>query len=408
MVGQLSEAVGAADDLKVAGLFSAVSFRDMRLKNRIVVSPMQQYSATRDGFVTDWHKEHLCRLARGGAALIFTEAMAISPMSRLTYSDLGLWSDAHIEGAARLAAQIEDAGGTPGAQLIHAGRKAGVRRPWDGFEPLGAEDEAKGEPSWELVSASAIEANPGWKVPHPLSSDEIKRILEEFAAAAGRAARAGYQALNIHGAHGYLIHTFLSPLSNRRDDEYGGDRTARMRFALEVADAVRSKWPSNLPLFFRISAIDDQEGGWNLDDSIALSLELAKRGVDVVDCSSGGLNERATTRAIYREEGYQVPFASAIRAAGVPTMAVGLIRTPRYADQIVREGHCDLVALGRELLNNPFWPVHAAVDLEGESAYRLLPPQYGWWLARRAKTLRQEQEKPAGYHDGRPSSSKRS
>jgi len=373
-----------------AALLSSLALGSVELPNRMVASPMQQYMAGRDGMVCDWHLVHLGKLAVGGFGLVFTEALAVEPEGRLTYRDLGVWDDFHVSGLSRLAELMARSGTVPGAQLIHAGRKASVAAPYDGFEPLGEKDEReRGEAPWPVISASALEANPGWPVPQAIDRDGIKRMLERYAAGTKRCREAGFEVLNIHGAHGYLIHSFLSPLSNVRDDEYGGDRANRMRFAIEVADAVRSEWPADKPIFYRLSCVDGVEGGWELGDTVVLSRELAAHGIDIIDCSSGGLGRRATPAIIPRELGFQVPYAARVRAeAGVPTMAVGLILDPHQANEIVEQGHADLVAIGREALYNPNWPLHSAVALEGPDAFEeRWPPTYGWWLYRRAKAL---------------------
>jgi len=351
---------------------------------------MLQYMAGDDGKVRDWHFVHLVKLAVGGAGLVFTEALAIEPEARLTHYDLGIWDEAQVEGLKRVAAAIAQAGAVPGTQLIHAGRKCSVAPPYFGFEPLSDRDfRERGEAPWVGVAPSPLAANPGWPVPRALEVDEIKRIVERFALATRRARHAGFEVLDMHGAHGYLIHTFLSPLSNEREDDYGGDLEGRMRLALEVAEAVRSEWPADKPFFYRLSCVDDQEGGWTLADSVVLARALAERGVDVIDCSSGGLGRRTTPMVIPRKPGYQVPYAARIRAeAEVPTMAVGLILDPRHADEIVGDGKADLVAIGREALNNPHWGIQAAVALEGLDAYEARwPKSYGWWLQRRALAL---------------------
>lgn len=368
-------------------LFSSLELRGVRVPNRIVISPMQQYSAGLDGKATDWHGTHLAKLAIGGAGLVFTEALAVEPRGRLTYGDLGIWNDEQAEALKPIAEAIAKAGAVPGAQLIHAGRKASVQRPWDGYQPLGAQDAERGEPPWPTVAPSALAANPGWHVPEALTRDEIRRLLDAFAAATRRAARAGFQAMNIHGAHGYLIHSFLSPISNHRDDQYGGGLEGRMRFALEVADAVRAEWPADRPLFYRLSCIDDVPGGWTLDDTVILARELGARGVDVVDCSSRGLGERGTLALTARSEGFQVPYAKHVRSeTGIRTMAVGLITRPSFANEVVAQEHADLVAIGRQALFNPHWPLHAAVELGHDPEYRAWPKPYGWWLVRRARS----------------------
>lgn len=363
--------------------------REVVVKNRVVISPMQQYASDPGGEPKRWHLNHLGGLARGGAGLVFTEVASVNPVGRNTHLDVGLWSDGQTDSWARLAEEIKSSGSVAGIQIGHCGRKASIQTPWEGFGPLGPSDAARGEAPWPVVGPSPIASNPGWPVPIELTTDQIEILIEEFGQAARRAAQAGFEAVNIHGAHGYLIHSFLSPISNHRQDAYGGERTGRMRFAIRVAEAVRANWPGHLPIFFRISAIDGLDGGWEIEDSIALAIELKKAGVDVVDCSSGGLTARTTTSATPRPEGYQVPLAAAVKAgAGVMSMAVGLIRKPSYAESVVRDNSADLVAIGRESLNNPFWTLHAAVELLGDAGYDYWPERYGWWLERRAGQLR--------------------
>lgn len=391
-----------------APLLTSFDLRGVTLPNRIVISPMQQYMAGEDGLARDWHFVHLSKMATGGAGLVFTEALAIAPEARVTHTDLGIWDEAQVEGLKRLAGAIAEAGAVPGTQLIHAGRKGSVSPPYHGFEPLTQRDlETRGEAPWPTLAPSALAANPGWPVPRALGLDEIEAIVERFALCARRAHAAGFQVLDMHGAHGYLIHSFLSPLSNERDDGYGGDFAGRIRLALEVADAVRSEWPADKPFFYRLSCVDDQEGGWTLDDSVALARALGKHGVDVIDCSSGGLGRRTTPLVIPRKPGYQVPYAERIRAeSGLPTMAVGLILDPHHANAIVAEGKADLVAIGREALHNPNWGVQAAVALEGVEAYETRwAKSYGWWLHRRAlalEALRQQEAAEAAKTGSQP------
>ncbi len=371
-------------------LLAPLALRGVALKNRIVISPMQQYAAGRDGLPTDHHLAHYGRLAMGGAGLVFTEALCVSPRGRLTYSDLGIWDDACVAPLARIADAVRGQGAAPGAQILHAGRKASVQRPWDGFEPLSGTDAAeRGEAPWETVGPSALPANPGWPAPREMTPSDIDAALAAHAAAARRCREAGFDVLDVHAAHGYLIHTFLSPIGNRRRDGYGGSLDGRMRFALEAAEAVRSEWPDDKPLFYRISCIDDEEGGWTLDDSVELARELGKRGVDVMDCSSRGLGPRGTPVVAPREQGFQVPFAERLkRDTGLAAMAVGLIMEPAYAESVVAEGRADLVAIGREALNDPNWPLHAARALMGDGAFESVwQPRYGWWLSKRAKSL---------------------
>ncbi len=285
---------------------------------------------------------------------------------------------------------MRDLGTVPGAQILHAGRKASVQRPWHGFLPLSEQDLAeRGEIPWQTIGPSPLPANPGWPAPRAVELSEIPGIVKAHTDAARRCHEAGFEVLDIHAAHGYLIHTFLSPLSNQRNDGYGGDLTRRMRLALEIAAAVREKWPDEKPLFYRLSCIDKEPDGWTLDESVVLARELGKLGVDVIDCSSSGLGQRDTPVVTPRKQGFQVPFAERIRLeADLATMTVGLIREPEYAESVLQEGRADLVAIGREALFNPQWPLHASVALLGEEAYeRFWQPRFGWWLDKRARSL---------------------
>jgi 2,4-dienoyl-CoA reductase-like NADH-dependent reductase (Old Yellow Enzyme family) len=367
-------------------LFSEMALRDVTVRNRIVISPMQQYMAGLDGLPKDFHLQHYGRQGIGGAGLIFTEALAITPEGRVTHHDLGIWADKQTQALKPIVVALASRGAVPATQLIHAGRKGSVGRPWEGYNPLGEVEAARGEGPWQTLAASPLPANPGWHVPQALDERGIARLIDAYAAGARRAAAAGFRALNIHSAHGYLIHSFLSPIANKREDGWGGDFEGRIRLLLEITKAVRAAWPSDLPLFVRLSCVDDQPDGWTLEESVALSRRLQALGVDVIDCSSGGLGERTTTKMIRRPEGYQVPFAERIRAdAKVPTMAVGLITTPTFADGVVREGRADLVALGREVLMNPHWPLQAARSLGHDPNFTSWPPSWGWWLDKRAR-----------------------
>ncbi len=368
-------------------LFQPLALRGVRLRNRIVISPMCQYSA-HDGMAGDWHFAHLAQFAVGGAGLVFTEAAAVLAEGRITHGDLGLWQDLQIAPLARIAAFLKRQGATPAIQIAHAGRKASMQRPWFGNGPLDAADQARGERAWPIVAPTAEPVGPGWLLPEELDLAGIATIQEAFVATAERARRAGFEALELHGAHGYLTHSFLSPLANRRRDSYGGDLAGRMRFALELAERVRPRWPAELPLFFRISAVDGAAEGWSIEDSVALARALKARGVDVIDCSSGGIGGSATAAAVPRGPGFQVPFAAEIRrGAGIATQAVGLILDPAQAEAVLEAGEADLIAIGREALFNPHWPLQAALALEGEEAWALWPEQYGWWLERRAHGL---------------------
>jgi 2,4-dienoyl-CoA reductase-like NADH-dependent reductase (Old Yellow Enzyme family) len=320
--------------------------------------------------------------------VVFTEATAVEPRGRVTPGDLGLWHDEQVAGMRRLTDFLRLEGSVPAIQLAHAGRKGSGQRAMDGGGPLGAAEIAKGQTPWQTVSPTAEPVNAGWPAPHALTEAEIAGIVAAFAIAARRAEAAGFDIAEVHGAHGYLIASFLSPVSNTRNDGYGGDRAGRMRFALEVTRAVRAVWPARKPLFFRVSALDGVEGGWNLEDSVILSAALKDCGVDVVDCSSGGLTGSATAAPIPRQPRFQVPFAAEIRRrTGVLTQAVGLILDGPQAEAILQAGDADLIAVGRQALFDPFWALHAAAALGADDGYALWPAEYGWWLDKRSKSL---------------------
>ena len=369
-------------------LLQPFDLRGVPLRNRIVISPMCQYSAV-DGVAGDWHTVQYGRFAVGGAGLVFLEATAVLPEGRITHGDLGLWSEEQVAPLARIAAFLKAQGAAAGIQIGHAGRKASMQRPWHGNGPLNAADAARGDLPWEIVSSAALPIGEGWLVPRALDEAGILRVRDAFVEAAQRALRAGFDALELHMAHGYLLHQFLSPLVNRRNDAWGGDAEGRMRLPLDVARAVRAVWPADRPLFARISAVDGAEGGLELEDQIAFARRLREAGVDVVDCSSGGVAGSATAaKGPPRTYGFQLPFAARIRAeAGVATMAVGLIVDPRQAEAALRAGEADLVAIGREALEDPNWPQRAAAVLGGGPDYASAPPQHGWWLANRAPVL---------------------
>jgi 2,4-dienoyl-CoA reductase-like NADH-dependent reductase (Old Yellow Enzyme family) len=336
-------------------LFESITLRDISFSNRIVVSPMCQYLSA-DGFATDWHVVHLGSRAVGGAGLVFTEATAVLPEARISPQDLGIWSDEHIEPLARIVRFVHEQGSVAGIQLAHAGRKGSTYRPWAG---QGAIPEAAG--GWPVVGPSAMPFADGYAMPEALNGVGIRAVLKAFASAARRACQAGFRVVEIHAAHGYLLHQFLSPLSNRRQDQYGGPFENRTRLLREVVEAVRGAWPEQYPLFVRISATDWVDGGWDLDQSVELARQLGRLGVDLIDCSSGGNVPQATVSV---GSGYQTPFAERIRReAGVPTGAVGLITAPAQADHIIRNGQADLVLLAREMLRDPYWPFQAAREL---------------------------------------------
>ena len=350
-----------------AHLFAPLQLRDVTLRNRIGVSPMCQYSS-RDGFANDWHLVHLGSRAVGGAALVMTEATAVLPEARISPEDLGIWKDDHVEMLARIFQFIESQGAVPGMQLAHAGRKASTAAPWKTGERVVEEKDGGWRP---IFAPSALPFSPGDIVPEELDREGIARVVRAFAEAAERALKAGAKIIEIHAAHGYLLHTFLSPLSNKRTDEYGGSFENRTRALREVIAAVRAAWPERLPLFVRLSATDWIEGGWDIEQSVILARRLKEMEVDLIDCSSGGVVPGAN---IPVGPGYQVPFAEHIRReAGIMTSAVGMITTPEQADQIIRTGQADLVFLARELLRDPYWPMQAALRFNADIQ---IPPQY--------------------------------
>lgn len=349
-------------------LFSTLAIREVTLRNRIMLSPMCQYSAV-DGLANDWHLVHLGARAVGGAALVVTEATAVEERGRISPSDLGIWSEAHVAPLARLAGVIERGGAVPGIQLAHAGRKASTKLPWvSGPRPLGPADGA-----WATVGPSPIPFDPDFAAPRELTTGEVAGVVESFGQAARRARRAGFKVIEIHAGHGYLLHQFFSPVANRRSDRYGGTFEGRVRIGLEVVEAIRAEWPAAQPLFMRLSATDwlDDRPSWTLADSIALARLVRPLGVDVIACSSGSMVRGAGPS---ETPGFQVPFAEAIRReAEVRTAAVGMITDPFQAEEIVASGKADLVALGRAMLVDPHWPLRAARTLGAEG---LWPDQY--------------------------------
>jgi 2,4-dienoyl-CoA reductase-like NADH-dependent reductase (Old Yellow Enzyme family) len=347
-------------------LFSPFKLREVEFRNRVFVSPMCQYSST-DGMPNDWHMVHLGSRAVGGAALVVVEATAVSPEARISPGDTGLWSDKHTQAFRPIAAFIKSQGAVPGIQLAHAGRKASTDVPWRGGKPL-----KEGFGAWETLAPSPVPFAEGHPIPREMSRRGMDEVVEQFETATRRSLDAGFEVVEIHMAHGYLLHEFLSPLANQREDEYGGDLDARMRFPLEVAAEVRRAWPSHLPLFVRISATDWAADGWDLEQSIEFSRQLKEFGVDLVDCSSGGIIPGVK---IPVAPGYQTPFATAIRReTGVATGAVGLISGPEQADQIIANGEADAVLLARAMLRDPYWPLHAARQLGADIES---PVQYG-------------------------------
>jgi 2,4-dienoyl-CoA reductase-like NADH-dependent reductase (Old Yellow Enzyme family) len=349
-----------------SGLLSPLALRSVELRNRLGMSPMCQYSAV-DGRANDWHLVHLASRAVGGVGLVLVEATGVEPRGRISAADLGLWEDGQVEPLARVARAVEGAGAAAGIQLAHAGRKASVRVPWDqaGAPRLPADG------GWVPVGPSPIPFAEGHHAPEPLGEPGIAAVVAAFASAARRALAAGFRVVEVHAAHGYLLHQFLSPLSNRREDRWGGSFENRTRLAREVVAAVRREWPERLPLLVRVSCTDWVEGGWDLAQTVELARQLRSLGVDLVDCSSGGTSPSAR---VALGPGYQVAFAEAVRReAGVPTAAVGLITAPEQADQVVRSGQADLVLLGRQLLREPYFPLRAGAALGQPAPW---PPQY--------------------------------
>lgn len=347
-------------------LFTPIPLRGVTIPNRVFVSPMCQYSST-DGFANDWHLVHLGARAVGGAGLVMTEATAVQANGRISPQDLGLWKDDHIDGLARIAHFVQAHGAVPGVQLAHAGRKASTRRPWEGQGALSVR-----EGGWhDVVGPSAIPFSDAYPHPHALTADGLRGIVADFVGAARRAWDAGFRVVELHAAHGYLLHEFLSPISNTREDAYGGTFENRIRLLLEVTHAIRGAWPDSAPLLVRLSCTDWVEGGWDVEQSVDLARRLAKEGVDLIDCSSGG---NAAHQKIPVAAGYQTPFAARIRAeAGIPTGTVGLITSPHQAEHILSTGQADAVLLARELLRDPYWPLHAARALGVEASW---PAQY--------------------------------
>jgi len=346
-------------------LFSPLKIRGIEFKNRIFLPPMDMF-CSEGGFPSDWHFIHYGTRAMGGASLLIQEATAVSPQGRISPGCLGIWSDEHADAFKRITAFVKAQGAVAGVQLAHAGRKASVALPAFGDRPL-----TEQEGAWQIIGPSPIAFAPGYPVPKEMSPQDMEEVVGQFAAAAKRALSAGFDVVEVHMAHGYLCHQFLSPLSNQRSDEYGGSFENRARFPLRVAEVVRKAWPEDLPVFVRVSATDWVEGGWDLPQTVRLARMLKDIGVDLIDCSTGGLVSDARIPA---GPGFQTPFAAAVRnEAGILTAAVGLITEPFQAEQIIRTSMADAVLVGRELLRNPYWPLYAAKALGVDMAW---PAQY--------------------------------
>lgn len=377
-------------------LFQPLTLRGLALKNRIVISPMCQHAA-QQGRATPWHLVHLGKFALGGAGLILTESTAVDPRGRIGTADLGLWSDDQIAPLKAVVDFVHANGSSIGVQLAHAGRKAGSQPLWEGGAALDDDQMRADAEPWQRLGPSALAAGPGWSAPQAMDTPQIHAAVQQFVEAAVRADKAGFDVVELHFGHGYLVASFLSPNSNHRDDEWGGSLRGRMRLALEVAARVRAAWPAHKPLFCRLSAIDGSVDGWGLDDSVILARELARLGVDVIDCSSGGLTEETRALPVPRGLGFQVPFSERIRHdAGVRTQAVGMIVDAGQAEAVLQEGKADLIALGREALFDPYWAHHAATALGVDPAYQRWPERHGVWLAKRAPGLARARAQAAG------------
>ncbi len=365
-------------------LFEPLTLRGTVLKNRIVVSPMCQYKAI-NGYVQPWHLAHHSRFALGGVGTAFVEATAVTTAGRITHGCTGIWEDGQIAGLKSIADLYRANAVVPAIQLAHAGRRASAARPWEGAKPL-----ALGGPDapWRTAGPSPVPEREGYPVPHELTVAEIENTVSSFAAATRRALAAGFDIVEIHGAHGYLIHSFFSPITNCRNDAFGGTRDKRMRLALLVAEAVRAEWPADKPVFYRASVVDGVDNGLSIEDTVALAAELKARGVDVIDCSSGGIAGSPVLAPAKIKPGYQVPLAAAVkRGAAIATMAVGAILDGQQAETILESRQADLIAIGRELLSDPNWPFHAAEQLGLPNPWPVLPMSYAFYLERRAAVL---------------------
>lgn len=366
-------------------LFTPITIRGVTSKNRIVVSPMCQYNSD-DGGPGDWQMMHIGRLAVGGAGIIFGEETGVEARGRKTYKCAGIWDDKHIPMFRKLTDFIKEQDAVPAIQLGHAGRKASCHTATEDWRPLEDKDAADGMPPWQGLAPSALDQLPRRFIPKAMDQNDIRTVLDAWREATRRSMDAGYDILEIHGAHGYLIHQFLSPVSNHRNDAYGGDRAGRMRFALEVAEVVRGAWPQDKPLFFRVSAVDGEGGIWSLEDTVALSKELKDRDIDLVDCSSGGISGDSEMPMVPRIEQFQAGFADRVRReAGIMTIAVGGITQAQQAEDILQSGRADLVALAREFLWNADWAAHAAKELGAVDPYGQMPHEYAYRLRQREK-----------------------
>jgi 2,4-dienoyl-CoA reductase-like NADH-dependent reductase (Old Yellow Enzyme family) len=371
--------------MAMPALFSPLKLRGLEFRNRVVLSPMCQYSAV-DGLVQDWHHQHHARFASGGIALGFVEATGVTRDGRITHGCTGIWNDDQVSGLRRIVDLYHSYGAASGIQIGHAGRRASAERPWDGAAPIKRNDGP--EAAWERVAPSAIPEREGYPAPRALTEAEIEDLITAFTAATKRALAAGFDVVEIHGAHGYLIHSFFSPHANHRDDAFGGSREKRMRFPLLVAEAVRAAWPVEKPLFYRASFVDGVPGGTTAEDTIALAKALKSRGVDLIDCSSGGMAGSISLSTNKLLPGFQVPYAAAVRReAQMASMAVGAIVEPKQAEAIIANGEADLIAIGRQFMAEPHWLYRAALELGHPEPDSILVKNYAFYLSRRANVL---------------------
>ncbi|MEM7302434.1 MAG: NADH:flavin oxidoreductase/NADH oxidase [Pseudomonadota bacterium] len=370
-------------------LHSPFSLRGVTIKNRIAVSPMSQYRAI-DGHANNWHTVHLGRFALGGAGLVYAEATAVEKDGRRTHGDLGLWDDSQIEGLQPITTFLSNEGSVPGIQLGHAGRKSSERRPWHGETPVDSDDVSlRGEAPWTAIAPSPLPYSEGWPTPKEMSEADIERVVASFGAAAHRSAEAGFKIVEVYAAHGFLVHQFLSPITNKRTDKWGGSAENRQRFAVEVARSIRANWPEEYPLVFRLSATDWLDGGLEAEDTVEIARVLKAEGVDMIDCSTGGIGGKDRPRRMVINQGFQVPYAEQIRKeAEMATMAVGFLWDAEACEEIVSSGQADMIALARELLDDPNWPMHAARKLgKDDENHAFWPVESGWWLMKRERLL---------------------
>ncbi len=369
-------------------LFQSLEIRGLTLKNRLVVPPMVHYRCAPGNTCGTFHLVHLGRYALGGFGLVFVEATAVEEVGLINENDLGIWNDAQVESFKPLIAFMRRQDTAIGIQLAHGGRKASSQTAMQGMGPLTQENLKAGAKIWQPIGPTAEPVAKGWLMPRQLTTIECKTMVGTWATAARNAVRAGFDVIEIHAAHGYLLASFLSPVSNTRNDEYGGDRAGRMRLPLEIVEAVRREMPASMSLFLRVSSVDGTQEGWNMEDTVVFARELKVRGVDVIDCSSGGISGAATAAQVPRSLGFQVPFAERVRKeANIATMAVGLILEARQAEAILEEGQADLIAVGRQSQYNPNIAHHWAHDLGINRRFEDWTPEYGWWLEKRIKTM---------------------